>query len=123
MEKFLDTPEGPLVESYLPQSEPNSIERSLPRISRQKQGRIKENSHFATVDPRIATMSKSVLSQRRRVAVLKSQPMASFSDLGGDLIDAACIADLLQKKGFKVTLDDILQHPTLEALGEMCSMG
>ena len=43
--------------------------------------------------------------------------MASFSDLGGDLIDAAYMADLLQKKGFKVTIDDILQHPTLEALG------
>ena len=121
VERFLDGPEDPVLESPIPQTDPLPIERYRPASKQQAQGYTRTGLDAAVVNPRIATVWKSFLSQRRGIAVKNRQSTASFSDLGGYLIDAAYMADSLQKEGFKVTVDDILEHSTLETLSEKCS--
>lgn len=38
---------------------------------------------------------------------------SSFFELGGDFIDVAQVAHLLQKEGFKVAIEDLINHPLL----------
>ena len=53
-----------------------------------------------------------VLDHKRAVpeAPFESSP---FSVLGGDLLDAALLAHLMQQKNFDVSLDDVLKNPSL----------
>ena len=122
--RFLNSPEAPLANSLAAQttqsklSQETSIARPQPRETRQEQA--KQSSTPTALDSRIVAVWQAVLNQRRGVRSSRRQPMSTFSDLGGDLVDAAYMAFLLQQQGLHVTIDDVLDYPTLESLQNNC---
>lgn len=64
------------------------------------------------MDPTIQDAWRSVLGPKRGLAEACGLSLP-FYDLGGDLLDAAQMASLIERTGMSVTLDDILDHPSL----------
>ncbi|EED13574.1 nonribosomal peptide synthase, putative [Talaromyces stipitatus ATCC 10500] len=58
---------------------------------------------------------KSIFGQKRG-AVNSSLSCSPFYDLGGDLVDAARFVSTVQQHGINITLDDILNYPSLGRL-------
>ncbi|CRG88519.1 hypothetical protein PISL3812_05550 [Talaromyces islandicus] len=83
---------------------------------------IVEQSHKEVPESLLSTVKNTwtlALRERRGRTITPSKP--TFSDLGGDIIDAARVVSLLQQQNLHVTVDDVLESSSPLELADLIS--
>lgn len=85
------------------------------------------SDHFAglrtiddVVNSHVLHAWQTVLAQKRGRCPGPRSIDIDFWEDGGDIVDAAYLVSLLQERGYTVTLDDLIAHPSLRMLSHLC---
>ncbi|KAF2468736.1 acetyl-CoA synthetase-like protein [Lindgomyces ingoldianus] len=118
IEAMMDFPGAPVVD--LPQLPPSFDVPLLARTMRKPERVVETQEAGRPIEPsaRIVRAWNATLGQKLGPYPVGNGPPPSLFKLGGDMVDAAALANHLQHEGSDVTIEDILESSDLEVVAQ-----